>query len=392
MHPFTKSLFISLSACSLTMGLYAETEYASDNDLPRIQVSSPFTPFTGKVSKNKVRMRSAANLEAPVVKELSKGELLIITGETDEFFVVQPPSDIKGYVFRTFVLDNKIEGNRVNVRLSPNTEAPVIGQLNSGESVDGTISPLNNKWLEITPPANSKFYVAKEYLEKVGDSNYMAKIAKRRDEVNGLLNSTYLISQQEFQKSFPDIRLDRITTNYQQIIRDYADFPEQSARAKELLDQLQDNYLKTKIAYLEARVQNSNQAASGQQPVEAVAVASETQYPEVLTHINYWKPHEDALYSDWLQQNPGRSSDEFYAEQRNQAETITGVLEPYSRMIKNKPGDFLLVDKSSHNPIAFLYSTSLNLQSYVGREVTFVVAPRSNNNFAYPAYYVLTTQ
>lgn len=337
-------------------------------------------------------MRSAANLEAPVVKELNKGELLIITGETDEFYVVQPPSDIKGYVFRTFVLDNKIEGNRVNVRLSPNTEAPVIGQLNSGESVDGTISPLNNKWLEITPPTNSKFYVAKEFLEKVGDSNFMAKIAKRRDEVNGLLNSTYLISQQEFQKSFPDIRLERITTNYQQIIRDYADFPEQSARAKELLEQLQDNYLKTKIAYLEAKVQNSNQATTGQPKIETVAIAAETQYPEVLTHINYWKPQEEALYADWLQENPGRSLDEFYAEQRNAAETITGVLEPYSRMIKNKPGDFMLVDKSTHNPIAFLYSTSINLQSYVGREVSFVVAPRNNNNFAYPAYYVITTQ
>lgn len=364
-------------------------ESNSSTDLPKIEIQSSFSPFTGRATKGKVRMRTQPSLDAQVVRELSKGEMLIVTGETEEFFAVEPPSDIKGYVFRTFILDNKVEGNRVNVRLTPSTDAPVIGQLNSGETVDGTISPLNNKWLEIAPPSNAKFYVAKEYLEKVGDPNYMAKIAKRRDEVNALLSSTYLISQQEFQKSFPEINLDRIKGNYQQIARDYSDFPEQSARAQELLAELQENYVKAKIAYLEAKVKEKPSAA----PVrnEPVAQAPQPNYPEVLTHVNYWLPQEEAIYAEWTNGNQGASMEEFYASQSNQGQTITGVLEPYSRTIKNKPGDFMLVDKATHQPIAFLYSTKLNLQSYVGREVTFLVSPRPNNNFAYPAYFVIST-
>lgn len=383
MHTF--KAFLATTLLLQTAAFCDDTN--SSTNLPRIEIQTSFSPFTGRATKGKVRMRTQAALDSPVVRELSKGELLIVTGETDDFYAVEPPSDIKGYVFRTFVLDNKVEGTRVNVRLSPNTDAPVIGQLNNGDSIEGTISPLNSKWLEIAPPANAKFYVAKEYLEKVGDPNYMAKIAKRRDEVNALLNSTYLISQQEFQKSFPEIHLDRISGNYQQIIRDYSDFPEQSARAKELLAELQENYVKAKIAYLEAKVKETPSTTRS----EPVATVTENSYPEVLTHVNYWLPQEEALFKEWSQSNQG-TIDYYYSVQASDAKAITGVLEPYSRTIKNKPGDFMLVDKATHQPLAFLYSTKMNLQSYVGREVTFLVAPRPNHNFAYPAFFVLSTQ
>lgn len=381
--------WIAVTGIALSATCQVLAEDAHSDAANKVQAVRPFDAFTGKTSKNKVRMRSQASLEAPVVKELARGELLVIVGESEDFYAVQPPGDIKGYIFRTFVLDNKIEGNKVNIRLSPSTDAPIIGQFNSGDHVEGSISALNNKWLEISLPETSRFFIAKEYIEKVGDKGFMARIAKRRDEVNGLLNSTYLLSQQEFQKSFPDIRLDRITANYQQIMKEYADFPEQSARAKELLEQVQENYLKTKIAYLESKVSGS--IAEGVAKGESTVQIAETEYPEVLTHINYWKPHEEALFTAWQQSHQGTVED-FYAQERNGAITITGVLEPYSRMIKNKPGDFMLVDKSTHAPVAFLYSTTVNLQSYVGREVTFLVSPRENNNFAYPAYYVLTTQ
>ncbi len=389
MERFKTTLKLALlSAFTASTALYGEVDRTDNDSLPKLTIDQNFTGFTGKISKNKVRMRTGPTLEAPVARELNKGELLIVVGETEEFYAVQPPSDIKGYVFRTFVLDNKVEGSKVNVRIAPNTEAPVIGQLSSGDPVDGVISALNNKWLEITPPANSKFYVAKEYIEKIGDQHFMAKVARRRDDVNALLNSTYAISQQEFQKPFPEIKLDRIQTNYQQIIKEYPDFPEQAARAKELLEQLQENYLKTKIAYLESKVENRSSTASQKEPIVAI---QEVNYPEVLTHINYWKPHEEALYAEWSNSNQGTQED-FYNSEKQSAQSVTGVLEPYSRMIKNKPGDFMLVDKSTHAPIAFLYSTSINLQNFVGREVTFLVSPRTNNNFAYPAYYVHSTK
>ncbi|MGK3946699.1 hypothetical protein ABK046_51100, partial [Streptomyces caeruleatus] len=80
------------------------------------------------------------------LRELNKDDLLVIVSEKDDFYGIQVPQDIKAFVYRTFVLDNVVEGNHVNIRLEPTLEAPVIAQLNSGERVDGVISPLNSKW------------------------------------------------------------------------------------------------------------------------------------------------------------------------------------------------------------------------------------------------------
>ena len=136
--------------------------------IEKIKVKTPVPAFTGKVKKNKVRLRLQPNTDSPVVKELEKGALLLVTGELDDFWAVTPTSDLKAYVFRSFVLDNQIEGNRVNVRLEPNTEAPILAHLNSGDHVEGTICASSNKWLEITPPSTVQFYIAKNYVENLG--------------------------------------------------------------------------------------------------------------------------------------------------------------------------------------------------------------------------------
>src|SRR5690606_27647111 len=112
-----------------------------------------FKPFTGKILANKVRVRSKPDLESHVIKQLSKGDLLLITGEEGEFWAVQPPSGTKAYVFRTYILDGVVEANRVNVRLEPHIDAPIIARLRTGERVKGNVCPMNHKWLEIEPPA-----------------------------------------------------------------------------------------------------------------------------------------------------------------------------------------------------------------------------------------------
>lgn len=361
----------------------------ADDSLPKISTSH-FSSFTGKITKGKVRMRSAPSLDAPIVREMSKAELIIVLGESDDFYAVQAPADVKGYIFRTFVLDNKIEGNRVNVRTSPNTDAPVIAQMNSGDQVEGTISSANNKWLEITPPATAKFYIAKEFIEKAGDEHYMAKIAKRRDEVNRLLQSNYAISQQEMQKSFPDVKIDRIIANYELLTKDYADFPEQAGRAKELLEELRENYLHKKISYLEALAATRQlTSTAGQSTPSFLAVKDASPLAETSIRAAYWMPLEDAVYQEWSQTHTG-TMDDFYLEQGRNATSITGVVTPYTRSIKNKPGDYVITNKATNLPIAFIYSTKVNLHDYVGKEITLEGATRPNNHFAYPAYFVLS--
>ncbi|NDE82278.1 MAG: hypothetical protein EB051_01510 [Chlamydiia bacterium] len=67
---------------------------------------------------------------------------------------------------------------------------------------------------------------------------------------------------------------------------------------------------------------------------------------------------------------------------------ISGIVEPYTAPVKCKPGDFIIRDKDL--PVAYIYSTQINLQNLVGQKVTLKGVARPNNNFAFPAYFILS--
>ncbi len=102
------------------------------------------------------------------------------------------------------------------------------------------------------------------------------------------------------------------------------------------------------------------------------------------------EPLEESLYLAWSSRNEDRSLDEFYDTQRQEGMVITGIVEPYVAPVKMKPGDYVIKDKDLTK--AYLYSTQINLNEYVGKKVTVMVTPRSNNNFAFPAYFVLSVE
>jgi uncharacterized protein YgiM (DUF1202 family) len=99
-----------------------------------------FEPFSGVISGTKVRMRAQPNLDAYVIRETAYGEMFAVQGEVGGYYAVTPPKGTKGYVFRTYILENIVEGERVNVRLHPDIDAPVIGQLNKGDRIASTVS------------------------------------------------------------------------------------------------------------------------------------------------------------------------------------------------------------------------------------------------------------
>jgi hypothetical protein len=339
----------------------------------------PFSAFTGKVKGNKVRVRVQPDLDCQVIKELGKHDLVTVVDENADFWAIEPPDGIKAYVFRSFILDNVVEGNRVNVRLQPSLEAPVIAHLNAGEKVKGIISALNNKWLEIAPPAQTKFYVAKEFIEFAGGPELKVQLDKRKGSLEQLLDAATLLSKAELQKPFQEIDFERLKRSYNIVIQDASDFPHFAEKAKEALITLQESYLEKRLAYLEQKAL----AAPEQE------IAAEPAVPALLEpteRMKLWEPLEAALVQTWSVLNDEKNSDEFYNEQRLAAVAINGTLEAYLSPVKNKPGDFILKDKEI--PIAYLYSTKIDLQPYVGKKVTLLGSPRSNNNFAFPAYFV----
>lgn len=440
MHKFRFPAFLFLGLCTLPLHS-ALNDNSIQNSVqeptkkaPTPQEQAQTTqPFTGKVTRNKVRLRLQPSLDAPILTELCRDDLLSVVSETDEFYAILPPKETKAYVFRTFVLDNVVEGNRVNVRLEPALESPVIAQLNSGDRVEGVVSPLNSKWLEINPPASTRFYVCKEYVEKIGSPAMLAQLEKRRTEVNALISSALLISDSELHKNYQDINIDAAIANLSTVIKQYSDFPKSVERAKELLSSIQDNYLQKKIAYLESRalavesqinLQSSlplvNPSSSSIMDSDVSSSGSSTDFiardntppddqssnqikripdwnqpfdPAAMSvKMTSWIPVERALYDNWNNQQQDRSPREFYEEQFADSVALKGIIESYARTIKNKPGDYLLVSPTTRLPIAYLYSTRIDLQDSIGKEVTLHGLSRPNNNFAFPAYYVISIE
>lgn len=345
----------------------------------------PVSPFTGKVKAKKVRLRLKADLDSQVIRELSKNDLLSVVAEKGDFWVVQAPAGIKAYVFRSFVLDNVVEGNRVNVRLNPSLEAPVIAHLNAGDKIQGNVCAANSKWLEIAPPAQTKFYVAKEYIENAGGPELIAQAEKRRNSAIQLFETATALGKVELKKAFNDIDIDRASQCYKTIINDYTDFPEYVDQAKDALAGLQEAYLQKRLSSPSSKAIALDEEFSFKKE-ERTSVSA----LDATDKMKMWEPIEDALYLSWSSINEEKSVDEFYDEQKLTAATISGILEAYSDPVRNKPGDFIV--RQGELPVAYVYSTSVNLQNLVGKKVTLVGAPRPNNNFAFPAFYVLSAE
>lgn len=434
-----RHLFCIATLLSLNAGLVADT-IAAPVAAP---TQAAFQPFTGRVTGQRVRLRAGYEGDSAIIKEVNRGDLLIIEGEKHDFYAVHPPKGTKGYIFRSYVLDNVVEGSRVNVRLSPDLDAPIIGQLQAGTRVEGQPCASNPKWLEIVPSEGVHFYVAKKFVEHAGDVNFLTQCDQRRQEVNHLLNSAYLIGQGELRKSFPEINLAKIHEGFDRILTEYQEFPEQVARAQEAKKLIQETYLQKQIAYLETQAKQSSDqmaarnaaltaelanyqdrlqeletalneqreqahaamlaydAASEETTVAAPHVtgsptlAPATTHPLVTTlpmtdQMRHWQPAEDALFAQWSEENETGSEETFYADQRLSGEILHGVVHHFDRAVKNPPGDYILM--RNNRTLAYLYSTQVNLDTLVGKEVTLLGSPRDNHHFAFPAYFVLKAE
>lgn len=362
-----------------------------------------FKPFTGKVAANKVRIRSKADIEAHIIKQANKNDLLLVVGEEGDFYAIEPMKDTKAYVFRSYILDDVVEANRVNVRLEPHVDAPIIGQLQAGDKVKGQVCALNHKWLEIAPPKGTRFFVSKEFITQAGGPDYLATMEKRKSQVVEMLANAYASAESECKKNYEEMSPQQTIEQFQTILRNFTDFPEACSQAKEGLALLKETYLNKKIGYLEARAELPESAKKEllakhkAESSELFADCSVKIDPELFSKrsvkrdcLSFWDTLEESLYLSWSAFHSGKKIDDFYAEQKANATVLTGRIEAYDYDVKNKPGDFVL--RGPDAPIAYLYSTHIDLSQHQGRQITLLAAPRPNNHFAFPAYYVLSVE
>ena len=359
---------------------------------PIILFSENFSPFTGKITGNKVRMRSSADLDSEILKQFNKGDLVLVVGEKDNFWKIAPPKDIKGYVFRSYLINDTIEANRVNLRLAPNTDSLIIGQLQQGQKINGEVYAKDNKWIEMNLPENIGFYIAKEYIDNFGKAEYFSEIQKRKEEVESLLSTAIASAKDQLQKSYEKMCIEEAVSEFEVIIKGYQDFPEYIQKAKEELSFLEDTYLKRKVKYLEEKnmldtnspTAHTNRDLSNQKALKNSNIIYEHDF--FANKMKSWQSLEDALFTAWNAFHPDKKMDDFYEEQKINAVAIEGILQNF-KPIKNRPGDYILLNEKNL-PIAYLYSTKIELDKYLNKKIKAHVSPRPNNNFAFPAFFV----
>lgn len=393
-----------LSLLSVGTLAFATPSAAPKPSAPPVKKVEAFKPFTGKLAANKVRIRAKADLESPIVRQMNKNDLLLVVAEEGEFYAVEPLKDTKAYVFRSYILDNVVEANRVNVRLEPHVDAPIIGQLQAGEKIQGTVCSMNHKWLEISPPKGTRFYVAKEFVVHAGGPEYLANMEKRKSQVEELLSSAYLNAESECKKEYEEMAPQHAIEQFQTIMRNFADFPEANTQAKEGLALLKETYLNKKIAYLESKAELSStvkeeliakhKAESSELFANSPAKVDPTLWSkraQKKENLGFWDTLEESLFLSWTAFHSGKTFDEYYTEQKANASVLTGTIERYTYDVRNRPGDFILRG-AEDAPVAYLYSTQVDLDQYAGKTVTLLAAPRPNNHFAFPAYYVFSVE
>ena len=223
----------------------------------------------------------------------------------------------------------------------------------------------------------------------------------RKAQVDQLLTSAYYNAEAECKKTYEEMAPQQAIEQFQTILKNFVDFPEAVAQAKEGLALLKETYLNKKIAYLESKAQLSPVAREeliAKHNTEKKDLFAETSVnvdPELWSkrtqkreNGSLWDAMEESLYLSWTAFHSGKKFEDFYAEQKANASVLTGKIELYEHEMKDRPGDYILRGKDA--PLAYLYSTQVNLDKYAGKTVSLLVSPRPNNHFAFPAYYVFS--
>ena len=349
--------------------------------------------FTGKLTKDRVRMRLQPSLDSYVFKELNRDDFVLVTAEVDEFYAVMPPKELKGYIFRTYILDGVVEGSKVNVRLEPDVTSPVVTQLNTGDKVNGQPAPQNNKWLQISLPEDVRFYVAKDFVVQEGDATLYTEHEEHQKTLQARLTTLDSTVKTELKKPFSKIELAPIAKELQEIIQKNNDYPQEKEQAEALLLTIQKEYLSKSIETEKPQPIIATSAPTQTESVQTKSVQvqpaqTEPAKPAITTATNpnsTWKEKEDAL----ITASGLANKEAFYAQERSNATTISGIIKPYNSFVKNRPGDFILINPKTNLPHAYLYSTLVDLEHYVNKDVKLKLAPRPNNCFAFDAYFVL---
>jgi cell wall-associated NlpC family hydrolase len=124
-----------------------------------------FAESTGTITGTDVNIRSSNSTDAYVLSTAEDGEEITILADLDGWFRISAPNVGTAYVTSQYVkvqqADGTVTGNSVNIRTAPSTTASVIGKANSGDLLN--VTGTSDDWYVINYNG-TKAYVYKDYV------------------------------------------------------------------------------------------------------------------------------------------------------------------------------------------------------------------------------------
>jgi uncharacterized protein YgiM (DUF1202 family) len=173
-----RPLFILLSTAALSLG-------------PILSWAGDFSPFTGQVTEDDVNVRCDSTVGSPVITAVKKNAQLEIVKENYDWYKIRLPKQAPAYIRKDLVecvssfkneeplggkdfpgsapagacLNARVSKGRVNIRLQPNEDSPILGKEDQGAPL--AISLETKDWYKIVPPANTFGWIHKKFIEPV---------------------------------------------------------------------------------------------------------------------------------------------------------------------------------------------------------------------------------
>ena len=158
-------------ALALSGGALADEPAKSPETVPAAAAEEKLV--LGEISAANVNVRAGNTMNHRIVCVANLGDKVLIAGESGDFFKILAPKSASCWVSAQYVDrsgdSGTVKGDNVNLRPTPDSSHPVIGQLETGEIVKIVGQDSIGTYFKIEPPKGVFAFVSKKFVSVKGD-------------------------------------------------------------------------------------------------------------------------------------------------------------------------------------------------------------------------------
>lgn len=138
-----------------------------------------FLSFKGEINSDNINIRQDSTVNAPIICNVDKDSRVEVISDFYEWYRIRLPKFAPSYIKKSLVecifyeepqinracQNGRVLKDRVNVRLSPNENSPILGQIDKNETVN--IIQEESDWYKIEPIKESFGWIHKKFVSPV---------------------------------------------------------------------------------------------------------------------------------------------------------------------------------------------------------------------------------